>query len=268
MAFDPLPAIAENQAEGEIAALYADIRDTLGIGVVNLVWRHLATIEGALPWVWHSVKPVYVSNAAEREAAALFNSLDLPQMGVLPPSLLHLAGVNDNERPTISAILDTYNRGNALNLVALSTLTANPDSQAPPAARTALARVASPIPSLPGLDTLEPDVHDLVLALSRLGAGGENRIIPSMYRHLAYWPGFLGLIWCLVSPLHQDGRLQRLITATLTTAQHGADRIANQTRRLVEPANAAAARAAVEEFRRTAIARMVPTAMIVRRAMP
>jgi len=49
---DPFPAIAEASATGETADLFADIRATVGVRVVNLVWRHLATIDGALPWAW------------------------------------------------------------------------------------------------------------------------------------------------------------------------------------------------------------------------
>ena len=42
---DPFPAIAEASATGETADLFADIRATVGVRVVNLVWRHLATID-------------------------------------------------------------------------------------------------------------------------------------------------------------------------------------------------------------------------------
>ena len=44
---DPFPAIAEASAAGETADLFADIRATVGVRVVNLVWRHLATPDGA-----------------------------------------------------------------------------------------------------------------------------------------------------------------------------------------------------------------------------
>jgi hypothetical protein len=47
---NPVPAITEAAATGETAAIFADIRQVLGVDVVNLIWRHLATIEGALPW--------------------------------------------------------------------------------------------------------------------------------------------------------------------------------------------------------------------------
>jgi hypothetical protein len=45
---DPVPAVVEATATGEAAAIFADIRATYRIGVVNLIWRHLASFEGAL----------------------------------------------------------------------------------------------------------------------------------------------------------------------------------------------------------------------------
>ena len=41
---DPIPAISESEATGSIAEIYADIRCVYKVGVVNLIWRHLATI--------------------------------------------------------------------------------------------------------------------------------------------------------------------------------------------------------------------------------
>ena len=57
---DPVPAVPEAAAIGDIAEIFADIRRVLGVGVVNLIWRHLATIPGALPWAWGTVRPLYV----------------------------------------------------------------------------------------------------------------------------------------------------------------------------------------------------------------
>jgi hypothetical protein len=34
---DPVPAIAEGEATGKTAALFADIRAMLGVGIVNLI---------------------------------------------------------------------------------------------------------------------------------------------------------------------------------------------------------------------------------------
>jgi len=42
-AADPVPAIAEADATGEVREIYQDIRGVTGVGVVNLIWRRLAT---------------------------------------------------------------------------------------------------------------------------------------------------------------------------------------------------------------------------------
>ena len=56
----------------------------LGVEVVNLIWRHLATIPGALPWAWGMLRPVYVDGTIATEAVALHEDLELSR--VPPPS--------------------------------------------------------------------------------------------------------------------------------------------------------------------------------------
>jgi hypothetical protein len=80
---DPFPAIAEPAATGETAALFADIRATIGVRVVNLVWRHLATLNGALPWAWQAVKPLYVRGMADRAVVDFRREMTLPKLGSL-----------------------------------------------------------------------------------------------------------------------------------------------------------------------------------------
>ena len=92
---DPVPAIAEADATGEIAALYADIRATLGVPVVNLIWRHLATFPGGLSWAWRSLKPLYASGAIAAEAAALRAGLSVPALAGLSRPTLAAAGLSN-----------------------------------------------------------------------------------------------------------------------------------------------------------------------------
>ena len=75
---DPVPAITEAAATGEIAAIFADIRRVLGVDVVNLIWRHLATIPGALPWSWRTLRPLYADGTIAGDAAALRGDLLFP----------------------------------------------------------------------------------------------------------------------------------------------------------------------------------------------
>ena len=66
---DPVPAIAEAAATGATAEIFADIRHVLGVEVVNLIWRHLATIPDALPWAWGMLRPLYADGTiADRSA--------------------------------------------------------------------------------------------------------------------------------------------------------------------------------------------------------
>ena len=69
---DPVPAVTEKEVTGSTARIFSEIRETLAVDVVNLVWRHLATMPGALEWVWDSLKPLYRGPAiAAAETARL-----------------------------------------------------------------------------------------------------------------------------------------------------------------------------------------------------
>ena len=116
-------AISEDEATGETAEIFSDIRTTLGNGVVNLIWRHIATIEGALPWVWQAVKPLYISDVLKNEAGFVCENIKLPEVLALPSAVLNAVNVLEQDRPVIQKILDSYNKGNAFNLLALSALT-------------------------------------------------------------------------------------------------------------------------------------------------
>jgi hypothetical protein len=84
---DPVPAVAEAAARGETAAIFAEIRAVLGVGVVNLIWRHLATIPGALPWAWGLLRPRYADGTLAAVAAGLPGRLRLPAVPAMPASV-------------------------------------------------------------------------------------------------------------------------------------------------------------------------------------
>jgi hypothetical protein len=77
---DPVPAIAEASATGAVAEIFADIRTVLGVEVVNLIWRHLATIPDALPWAWGMLRPLYADGTIRSEARALHTRIALPHL--------------------------------------------------------------------------------------------------------------------------------------------------------------------------------------------
>lgn len=43
-----------------------------------VIWRHLATMEGALPWAWQALRPLYTDGSIVNEAAGLRQEVALP----------------------------------------------------------------------------------------------------------------------------------------------------------------------------------------------
>jgi hypothetical protein len=276
-ASDPVPAVTEAAASGEIAAIFADIRQVLGVEVVNLVWRHLATIPDALSRTWGMLRPLYVDGTIATAAAALHDDLDLPQLPPFPLELLAATELLGGDLGTIRNIL-AYDRTNAMALIALSALLCRLDGE--PSARNAASShgvgvvyeppPSIPLPSLPAMAELPPATAELVLILNRLGTQRDDAVLASMYRHLAYWPAYLALAWTLVAPMDADGSLVRSIADATAKARVRATRVAMQ---LLDPSAAPidptlndAIRAAVEPFAGDVIAKMVVICAVLRAA--
>ena len=119
---DTMPTLPESEATGRAAALYADIRDVLGVPVVNLIWRRLAHFPGALEWAWGAVRPLYAGGAADAAAAAIQARTPLPDLPPWPREMLPAMGLGEAESAAILHILASYDRGNRLNLAALGAL--------------------------------------------------------------------------------------------------------------------------------------------------
>ena len=79
---ESVPSVLESDAKGDIADIYADIRNVLGTSVVNLIWRNLATMPGALEWTWSTVRPLYRGDAP-LHAEAVRRTIALPELARL-----------------------------------------------------------------------------------------------------------------------------------------------------------------------------------------
>ena len=117
---DPVPAVLESEAEGEIREIFLDIKDTTGADVVNLIWRHLAVTPGALEAVWEMLRPVYKSGLVLTEAQRFRDTLSLPKIQPLSEQALRACGVDNLGHVNITNILKSYNKTNSINLIGLS----------------------------------------------------------------------------------------------------------------------------------------------------
>lgn len=266
---ESVPSVLESAATGEIAEIYADIRATLGTSVVNLVWRNLATLPGALQWAWSTVRPLYLGGAAGN-AQAVRRTLPLPKLPPISADALSAAGLNSSELAKIRTILDSYFHTNALALVVLSALLERDEPSAakpiqltdtsPPLVRTEL-------PPLPAMATLQPAVQRLIAELNNFGEDDAPFLIASMYRHLAYWPPFLAIIRTALAPLQADQSLIALTHRARTLGRVHGGILSRELKSCPPPPSSQDALASCRLFVEHPIARMTGICALIRDAI-
>ena len=213
-----LPEISEDDASPDLKLIYADIRRSMRLPLVNLIYRHFATIPGALPHVWGWVREMSHSGGLEAALDRMNQSLRVPQ---LPPfELTSFANLSNVNRISIKRVLEAYNRGNGLNLIALTAIKLDLHQRARGPLR--ISKFTSddeplPLPRLLKFPELKPDVADLVTTISRLHAGNDG-VIPSLYLHLANWPDFLSAAGGRITPLFKNGSIERARLAATNLA--------------------------------------------------
>ena len=220
----------EDEATGVVARIVDDIRETLNVEVVNLIWRHLATMPGALECVWGTLKPLY-NGPAIIKAELVREILNLPRVPKFSRDVLATAGLDDAALVSILAILDSYQHTNALALVCFSALLARFEgsarrpglSSAPQRNEVGSIRHIA-LPRLVPIAEMPPATARLVHELNSFGEDSDFTLMASMYRHLSHWPAYLALIRTLLVPLHESGELNSLVTAArILGEEHGRD---------------------------------------------
>ena len=253
---DPFPAVAESSATGATAKIFGDIRRTVGVRVVNLVWRHLATIDGALPWTWKAVKPLYAQGMVDCAAIRFRKTMSLPT----------LASLVGDEPSTVDAVLASYDHSNTINLFALGALVAwlrgETARQGAPETGPRLPAPNLTLPRLALQEDTPAEVWALVLRLNRFG-DPEPVILASMYRHLAHAPGFLHKLEIALAPAEADGTLGRSIALNKKQACERAKVLARAIA-AERPASVSAIEAGLSAFADTAIGKMVTICRAIR----
>lgn len=259
--------IREAEAPPATAALYAAIKAASGLPLVNLIWRHFASLPGVLPWAWSAVAPLVISASMEQARARIIAAIPLPETAAVDwPAALPEAG--DTAR--VAAIIDAYTRGNLTNLLALTALRlrlAAPDA-APGQLLPAIAVPPAPsaLDPLPRLAALPPDVAAQVRRLAARH-GGPSDIIPSLYLHLAHWPRLLDVLPRWLAALYAPGVLERVRDATRGLAEAEAAGLLPPPTRPPQGAEAAVVHA-LGHFTRQVIPDLLPVCVILDRLRP
>lgn len=228
--------ITEKEATGEVAEIYQDIRETMNMPFPQTIWRNLATKEGALQWVWYSLKPIYQSGAVAHYASELRSSLDVPSISTIPDSAFNVLGISDQDRQHISEFLDSLNFGNSQNIIGLSALYSDPlDEVTTKTFKKSEKRKYSDLPPLIDLDTLGKNEKKLFDLISQIGQDVSVGFPPAWSRGLARWPTLLPVVWNTLSMIDADGRLEQLKQKSRDEAFKNSSILASQINRIDRP---------------------------------
>ena len=264
---ESVPSILESDATGKVAEIYADIRQVLGTSIVNLIWRNLATIPGALEWTWITAKPLYLG-PAPAYGEAVRRAIELPVVPSFSRDTLAAAGLSNDDVARIRDILDSYHYTNTLALVALSALVMHFE---PTQQDTVRPLVGSPrplgikLPELPPMQSLKPEVARLIAELNGFGEDTDRSLIASMYRHLSYWPTYLSLVRTMLVPLETDGQLHTLTRSIRDLARLRGRALAQHLRPSTPPDTLQQALASCRRFVDHPISRMTGICALIRK---
>jgi hypothetical protein len=206
-----LPELAEREASGEKAAIYAEIRRLGGVPMVALIFRHLATLPGALEWLWAAMAPAWRSGLVQESAWRVAREVPLVPIAAMPRAVLAAMGVDDEARDEINVVLAAYNRANPENLLTvlcLLRLVDGHDARFAISARPWFPPVApGPLVPMDDIGSLPADVAALLQLVAAPAPAGSPRVVQSLYRHFTHRPAFLALAVTLLCQRFDDGSI-------------------------------------------------------------
>jgi hypothetical protein len=207
---DPVSAIAEEDAVGEVAGIFADIRDTMGIPLLTSIWRTLVSVDGGLEAVWKAAKPIYLSGQPELALSHVVRSDCLPVLKPLTDGQLQGAGLSEEDIVQVRAIVAAYNRSNGMNMLALGCLVVEPSGIPLDEPYHTSSPSWPPIRRLAPRNEIAPEIWKLLLEINRFGSvnGGG---LATLWRHLAHWPGLLKELQASFTPMHRSGRIEQSV---------------------------------------------------------
>jgi hypothetical protein len=211
-----LDELSVQSATGDIRNIYEAIQTALGVKLVNLVYRHLATVPGALEWAWGTVGPSFTNGIFAERAIGLgisgdilsTESVSLKQSGL---SLVDGDGVVDT--------LDAYNRANPMNMLSLRVLEMALEAGRPAISMGSVSADVRP-PNMAGLTALlpmaplnglPPTTMDILNRLAGLTTGKDSGLVPSFFRHFTAWPALLEALANWLETMAEQGVIERQV---------------------------------------------------------
>lgn len=270
-----LRELSEQDARGDIAAIFADIRRLGGVPMVALIFRHLATVPGALEWIWDTVGPAWRSGRLQEAAWRVARAVPLEPLLRLPRAALRAWGIDAVGENEIRVVLEAYNRANPENMLTIlcvlrlirgHTPGTHPGDALPRAG--AWSPPTAPGPLLPMLDpeSLPREVLDVLDLVAAPGNANAPRVVQSLYRHFCHRPAFLAAIATLLHARLIDGSIDRGVKSLHVAMSAEAEAIAVSL--AAPPAPDAGIEGVCARFSGTVIPQMIVVGRLLEEALP
>jgi hypothetical protein len=262
-----LGEIPEAEATGEVAFVYGEIRRLSGVPMCALVYRHLATLPGVLEACWRMIGPLMASGRLQEAAWRIVAATKLAPLPPFRDAALMAVGVDAAAKRRIADVLDAYNRANPVNLLVVSTLAIRMQDRHSPVVPLGEAHWVppAPLPPLPPMvapDRMSPAVRAVIEDVGCHDQPAADRLVPSLYRHLPPWPGYLALTDVLLVPRIEDGSVGRAVREVRGAMQRQAGMLAPA---VPFEAVVARSRAVLDAFAR--FSEMIPEMIVVGRLL-
>lgn len=226
---DTVTALAEEDATGEIADIFADIRETMKIPMLTSIWRILAESKDDLASTWAAIKPMYATGKPEDALVHLEVSGAFPRFDPPTSAELRDAQINPTDLQRIKSIIRAYTRSNSLNLLTQTALVATPDRTPEDYGCNEYGTIDTPweIPRLLAREEIPDSVWHEVLRVNLFGTNEDDPGLATIYRHLAYWPGMLKLVQTRLESAEQAGDIARGAASVVEIAKEQGSRLAH-----------------------------------------
>ncbi len=221
--FDEIP---EDRAAGEIAVIYADMRQVLRSVQVNFIYRVLAAHEPYFRAAWEALRPNASIAYFERCADSLRMRMtppmppDVPEVG---EALEDECGYAPEDVEEVDGVLDVYNNANPKNLILAAALKGALNGVRMGGARPGADSDVGALPKGPPASMRAPTLADPAGADDALGALYEEIRaatggLGSVWRALGGHPAFLERVW----PFLKEEMAKPGFLITVTQAQGAA----------------------------------------------
>ena len=262
-----LAELAERDATGEKAAIYAEMKRLGGVPMLALIFRHIATLPGGIEWTWNAIGPAWKSGRLQEAAWRVARETPLEPLNPISPGELVAAGVDDAARREIDIVLEAYNRANPENMLSvlcILRLLAGREGREAPRRDWSPPPIPGPLAPMGDVARMAPDISAL---LDEVAAPGEGpRVVQSLYRHFFHRPRFLALAITRLRERFDDGSIDRGVHALRARMNAEADALVENLSAPTAPHSGI--RPVCERFGGAVIPQMIAVGALLERALP